>query len=321
MTNSTVDLSVVIVTWNAKKYIGACLSSIQEQSTCTSMETIVVDNHSSDGTPDMVRKDYPGVILIENDSNLGFARANNVGIRISRGKCLFLINPDVIVLPHCLERLAAHINREPSIGLAGPRMLAPNGSVQRSTMRFPTPWNSICRALALDRIFKGSKTFGGFLMSDFQHDRIVDVDILNGWFWAARREAVDRVGLLDETLFMYGDDLDWSYRFHECGYRVVFCADAEAIHYGGGTTAKAPTFFYIERQRANIQFWRKYYSPFQVGLYLGSILLNEVIRVVGYCVVFVFNKGSRNDASAKIRRSVALLAWFVGLRSNRTGLA
>jgi len=321
MAKTNVDISVIIVTWNAKKYIGDCLKSVQEQHTGLSMETIVVDNASTDGTPDLVRDEFPDVKLIENQKNLGFAKANNVGIRESTGRYLFLINPDVIVLPGCIKSLIAHLEHDTSIGLVGPRMLDADRIVRRSTMRFPTPWSAFCRALALDAIFQGSKTFGAYLMSDFKHDKTLDVDILNGWFWGTRRDALNRVGGLDEQLFMYGDDLDWSYRFHQAGYRRLYCADAEAIHFGGGTTAKAPIYFYIERQRADIQFWKKYHGRLAVTFYLLTVLINESIRVLGHSIVYVFNRSARPGEAYKVSRSWACIWWLLGIRSNETTTA
>lgn len=316
-----IDISFVVVTWNAKRYMRACLRSLQNESTGMSTEIIVVDNASSDGTCELIRSEFPEVTVIENDKNLGFARGNNVGLREAKGKYIFLINPDVIVLPGCIKTLIAHLSEDPSIGLVGPRMLDADRIARRSTMRFPMPWHSFCRALALDVIFKGSATFGGYLMSDFDHDRVMDVDILNGWFWATRRDAFNRVGGLDEQLFMYGDDLDWSYRFYKAGYRRLYCADAEAVHYGGGTTAKAPVYFYIERQRADIQYWRKYHGRGAVMFYLLMVLLNECVRVIGHGIRYLFKRSARSDASYKVRRSWACIGWLLGLRRNEIVVA
>ena len=310
-----IDLSIVIVTWNARDYTLQCLKSLQQQDSALSTETIVVDNASSDGTADMIRKDFPHVKLVENDCNHGFPKGSNVGIRLAKGKYIFLINPDVIVRPTCLGRMVRYMEQDPSIGLLGPRILAPDGAVQRSTMRFPTVWNSFCRALALDSLFKGSKTFGGFLMSDFAHDKAMDVDILNGCFWLVRREALNRVGLLDEQIFMYADDLDWCYRFHEAGLRVVFYPQAEAVHYGGGTTASAPTFYYIEKQRSNLQFWKKHHGRPAVFGYLLTVWLHEVVQVLGHGALYCFKGSARHDASLKVRRSLACLSWLSRSRS------
>jgi len=321
MESTPVEVSIVIVTWNAARYMVDCLKSLERQ-TALPTEIIVVDNASSDGTARLIRDRFPDVILVESDRNLGFAKANNVGIARSKGRFLFLVNPDVIVMPGCLNTLVNHMKSDPSVGLVGPGMLGPEDRiVRRSTMRFPTPWNALCRALALDSIFKRSRTFGGFMMNDFAHDRNADVEILNGWFWGVRRDAVEQVGVLDDQLFMYGDDLDWSYRFHRAGYRNLFCADAAAIHYGGGTTAKAPAYFYIERQRANIQFWQKYHDRSAVAFYVFTIWLHELVCILGYCGVFLCRKSARGKAAYKIGMSKACLLWLLGLRSNEKALA
>jgi GT2 family glycosyltransferase len=321
MVDTNIEISIVIVTWNAKKYMRDCLKSLEDQDTGVPTEIIVVDNASTDGTADLIRSEFPNVKLVENEKNLGFARGNNVGLRRSSGKYVFLINPDVIVLPGCLKSLIAQLDQDTSIGLVGPRMLDADRIVRRSTMRFPTPWNTFCRSFALHAIFRGSKTFGGYLMSDFKNDRTLDVDILNGWFWATTREALNRVGGLDEQLFMYGDDLDWSYRFYQAGYRRVYCADAAAVHYGGGTTAKSPVYFYIERQRADLQFWIKYHGRLAVTFYILMVLLNEWIRVIGHSIVFVFRKSARSDAAYKVKRSWACIWWLLGVRPNKPAIA
>jgi GT2 family glycosyltransferase len=317
--NNEVTLSIVIVTWNCKVYASDCVASIEGQRGDISMEVIVVDNASSDGTPEMIAEQFPKVRLIRSDRNLGFARGNNVGIPVTRGKYVCLINPDVRVGAGCLEKMVAYMEQEPSIGLLGPKMFGAEGKIGRSTMRFPTIWNSLCRALALDVVFKRSAIFGGFLMRDFKHNSIQDVDVLNGWFWMTRRDAMDQVGLLDERLFMYGDDLDWCRRFHLAGWRVVFYPDADAIHYGGGTTVKAPIPFYIALQRANLQYWEKHNGRLAMAGYFLVTCLHHLARIVGYSAVYATRRTRRSRAGYKVRRSLASLLWMTGLASSRLG--
>src|SRR5262249_29720323 len=201
-------LSIVVVTWNAKKYVWECLNSLLQLKELGSSEIIVVDNDSSDGTPELVKKSFPSINLIRNSCNLGFGKATNIGIKEATGEFICLINSDVVVPKGCIESMLRYMEQNQDIGLLGPQMLGPDGSVHRSTMRFPTCWRSFCHALVLDSLFKGSKLFSGFMMGHFGHDKTMDVDVLNGWFWMVRRAALSQVGLLDERFFIYGEDID-----------------------------------------------------------------------------------------------------------------
>ena len=305
-------LSIIIVTWNCKNYLRECLESIDKLRAQDDVEIVIVDNASSDGTPEMVRQSYPEILLVESKENLGFPRGNNVGIRRSSGQYLCLINPDVKVLDGCIQKMLSFMKNNPKVGLLGPRMLDAEGTAQRSYMGAPTLWNLLCRALALDTIFPKSKRFAGFLMHYFDLTKTAPVDILNGWFWMTKREALDQVGLMDESLFMYADDLDWSKRFRDAGWGVVFYADAEAIHYGGGTTARAPVRFSVEMQRANFQYWQKNYGRVSQLVYRAIIAFHQVVRIVGYSSLMLSGKW-REQAGFKLKRSYACLQWATGL--------
>jgi hypothetical protein len=308
-------VSFLIVSWNAKNYLRDCLQSIRDNCTVRS-EILVVDNASQDGSPELVRTQFPECRLVETGANLGFAQGNNIGIGLASGKYLFLVNSDVKILPSCVETMVQLMDAHPEIGLAGPQMLGADGvTVRRGTMRFPTLWNSFCRALALDAIFPHSPTFAGYLMGDFDHRSTRDVEILNGWFWVTRRDALDKVGGLDERFFMYGEDMDWSYRFHQAGWRNVFCAEAAAIHYGGASSAVAPARFYVEKQRANLQYWHKHHGQFAAFAYLCTVLLHEILRMVGYTAAYLFRSSTRKIAAAKIRRSLICVACLTKLRT------
>jgi GT2 family glycosyltransferase len=274
-----------------------------------------VDNASGDGTPEWVREHFPDCRLVETGANLGFAKGNNIGIALATGKYLFLVNSDVKVLPGCVENLLKLMEANPDIALAGPQMQGADGSIRRSTMRFPTLGNSLCRALALDSIFPGSRVFAGYLMGDFNHQRSREVEILNGWFWVVRRQALEQVGVLDEDFFMYGEDMDWCYRFRNAGWRNVFCAESAAVHYGGASSAFAPARFYVEKQRANVQYWKKHHGRFAAFAYLCTVLLQESLRTAGYAVAFLSRKSTRETAAAKIRRSVLCMACLTKLRT------
>lgn len=303
--------SAVIVTWNAWRYLSECLHSLQRQ--LHDLQVIVVDNASSDGTGDRLSREFPNVTFIQNSSNLGFAKANNLGIAATTGEYIFLINADVNVPQGCLAEMAHYMELHPDIGMLGPKMLGVDGRVRRSCMRFPTLWNSFCYAVALDQLFPACKPFDSFLMRAFQHDATADVDVLNGWFWVIRRQALDQVGPLDERFFIYGEDIDWCTRFHRAGWRVVFYPGAEAVHYGGASSANSPLRFYIELYRANLQYWKKYHGSFSSLIYCAITLVEQAVRLAAYAFIYLIRKSARATAAYKVRRSVACMAWLTGL--------
>jgi GT2 family glycosyltransferase len=307
---SAITASIIVVTWNAKRYVDECIRSLAKHSDPASTEIVIVDNASTDGTPELIEEVLPQAVLIRNSSNLGFACGANLGLARARGKYLLLVNSDVTVPPGCVAKLTAFMEEHPDTGMLGPQMLSPDGAVRRSTMRFPTLWNQFRRALAVDSVFK-SRWAGGFLMPDFAHDRTRDVDILNGWFWVVRREALQQVGPLDQQFFMYGEDMDWCQRFQKAGWRRVFHAEASALHYGGASSAAAPVRFHIEMQRASLQYWKKHHGRLARAAYYGTAILHELLRVAGYGMLLVFRPNSRPEAAYKIRRSCALLRWLL----------
>jgi GT2 family glycosyltransferase len=312
---SVTDLSIVIVSWNTKKYLEECLTSLRTINGNLCVETIVVDNSSSDGTPEMIRAQFPEVTLIETGANLGFAGGNNVGIQKATGNYVCLINSDVNVPADCLPKMHSYMEQNSTIGLLGPGMLYTDGRVHRSGMRFPTLWNLFLRALFLDSLFKRSRFFGGYLMKDFQFDRTTDIDVLNGWFWMARRDALNQAGLLDQRFFMYAEDVDWCKQFHLAGWRVVFYPEAKALHYGGASAANAPSRFNVEMQRANLQYWKKYHGRVSLLFYLLIGFLSYAIRAAGWGIVYLTRRSSRYRAEIEVQQYLKCLRWVFDSRT------
>ena len=311
-------LSIIIVTWNGKRYALECLESLRAPSPELSTEIIVVDNASTDGTPEAIRVQFPNIRLIENQANLGFARANNIGAALSRGKYVCLLNSDVVIPAGCLEKMVEFLEANPDIGMLGPKMLSPDGGIGPSVMRLPTVWNTLCCALGLHAIFPRSKLLGGFSMDGYAYDTIDDVEVLTGWFWMIPREALRQVGGLDERFFMYGEDIDWCHRFRNAGWRVVFYPDTEALHYGAASSGQAPARFYIEMRRANLQYFRKHHGTVGVLGYHVAIWIHELARIVGYSIVYCYKPRRRQEAVFKVGRSVSCLRWLAGGKSPGT---
>jgi hypothetical protein len=310
-----VDVSVIIVNRNTKKELYDCLKSIFEQSSNCSIEVIVVDNASQDDSQFMVKNEFPIITLIENSQNLGFARANNIGIKAASGRYVALVNSDVVVLKDCIEKLISSMDENSDVGIAGPKILNADNSLQPSCGRFPSLWNNFCQAVGLEIVFPMSSFFGDWTMKYWAHDSLRRVDVLNGCFWMVRRKALEEVGLLDERFFMYGEDLDWCRRFHDAGWDVCFYPDAQAIHYGGASSATAPIRFYLEMQRADLQYWEKHHGRLKQVCYGLIILLRHLIRVVLFAIIYLVHPQSRSRTRFKLRRSIACIQWLLRLRT------
>ena len=203
------------------------------------------------------------------------------------------------------------MKRNPDVGLLGPKMLSPDGGLGQSVNRLPTIWNFLCAALALHQIAPNSRRFGGYGMLGYRYDKTEDVEVLTGWFWVVPRRALEEVGGLDERFFMYGEDLDWSYRFHQHGWRVVYYSDAEALHYGAASSAKDPHRFYVEKVVANLQYFQKHHGRLGGLAFLLVTFFHELLRIAGYAAVYCANQAQRSVAAAKIRRGFSCLKWIL----------
>ena len=196
------------------------------------------------------------------------------------------------------------------VGVIGPQMLSITGNVRRSTMRFPTLWNTVCK-LAIDQLPWLSAFCRGQLMQDFDHSYPCDVEVLNGWFWMVRREALDDVGSLDPRFFMYGEDIDWCYRFREKGWRLYFIPAPKAIHYGGASANVAPERFFVEMQRADLQYWVKHYGLHSSSAYRCVVCIHHALRLLGHALLASIRKGDCAVHDVKAKRSWAAIRYLL----------
>lgn len=297
------DISVVIVGWNAKHYLELCLDSLEKDPPRRSMEVFVVDNASTDGSAEMIEAKYPWVKLIKSSENLGFSRGNNVAIRQCQGRYIALVNPDVIVFPGCLDALAEFLDANPKVGNVGPRVFNPDMSMQSTCRRFPSLWNNFCTASRLEALFKGSPFFAGEHMFYFPHDRTLAVDVIVGCFSFIRRETLDQVGLLDEGLFMYGDDVDWCRRARKAGWEIMFYPGARAIHDRGKTTAPYPVRFAVAQQRSVLHYWKKHHGFWGVLGIRSIMCLHHLVRYTVSALSGFIRSSSK--AQAEVRKQVS----------------
>jgi GT2 family glycosyltransferase len=311
-TRGTPMVSVVIVSWNAKRYLAQCLETLARSACTYKTEVLVVDNASTDGSPELVSEGFPTVRLIRNESNLGFSKANNMGIQQTSGKYVCLVNSDVRVLDQCITKLVDYMETHPKVGLAAPNMLGPDGNVGRSCRGFPSVWNMFCHAIALDSIFPNWRLVGGYALRYWSQDTNRPVDILGGWFLIVRRDALEQVGLLDEEFFFYGEDMDWCKRFHLQGWGVMLLADAASVHYGGGSSQQAPVEYYIQQQRADRQYWRKHHSKMEGAAYSCICVLHQLMRLLGHGLLIPISPRRKHHAYQAYLSWHCLLWLFSG---------
>lgn len=231
------DLSIIIVNTNEWHVLRPCLESVFRETHGCDFEVIVVDNASTDGTPEHLAREFPSVNVLRNTRNRGFAASNNDGIRNARGRFVLLLNPDTIVHDSAISRTVELLAQTPEAGLAGCLLRLKDGSIQQSLRSFPALWDVFVEATFLYLVFPRTRLFGRYYMSDFDYRERRRVDWLCGAFLLIRREVIDAVGLLDEQFFMYTEEVDYCYRARQEGFETWFFPDAVVTHLWGGMNA------------------------------------------------------------------------------------
>jgi N-acetylglucosaminyl-diphospho-decaprenol L-rhamnosyltransferase len=242
------SVSAVVVTLNAMPWIERCLESVR------GLETIVVDHGSADGTLDLMRKRFPDARVAEQE-NRGLGAGWNAGMRAASGRYFLILNADAWVVGDAVERLVAFADARPDAGLVGPRLLNPDGSLQRSVRAFPTPWRLATEYFFLRKLAPRSRALNAFYAGGFDHDEAREVDWVMGACMLVRREAVDAAGPLDEDFFLFAEETDWCYRLRQAGWRVWFCPDAEIVHVGAASHGGR---LFGENVRGHLRFLAKH---------------------------------------------------------------
>lgn len=305
------EVSVLIISWNTRDLLAACLESLRRSNPVCVREIIVVDNASADGSPEMVQHRFPEVRLICAGSNIGFAKGNNLAMRHAIGSIFALVNSDALVHPGCIETLATYLEQHPEVGLVGPRVIGGDGLLQRTCRHLPGIWNTLCRALALDRAFGGRGIFSGYEVSPARHEVLHETEVLSGCFCLARRSAVEQVGGLDEQFFFYGEDIDWCRRFRDAGWKMMFVPQATATHFGGGSTSKAPLRYSIEILKATLKYWRKYHGVAGQAVCHGLLVLHHGLRLLTRSAKRALGRGRSADSRYKLNEDIACLRWLL----------
>ncbi len=283
-------LSVIIVNYNVQHFLEQCLHSVCKASKNVSTEIFVVDNNSVDGSIAMVKQKFPEVQLIENKKNTGFSFANNQAMRIAKGEYILLLNPDTVVEEDTFEKVIAFMDTHPDAGGLGVKMLDGKGKFLPESKRgLPTPTVAFYKIFGLSRLFPRSKTFGKYHLGFLDKDKIHEVDILSGAFMLMRKSALDKVGLLDETFFMYGEDIDLSYRIILGGYKNYYFPETRIIHYKGESTKKSSVNYVFVFYKAMVIFAQKHFSQKNAKLFSFLIYFAIYLRA-GAAILIRFLK-------------------------------
>ena len=269
-------LSIVIVNYNVKHFLDQCLTSVRRAIEGIEADVWVVDNNSVDGSVRLVKEKFPEVRLIDNKDNVGFSRANNQAIHESKGEYVLLLNPDTIVEDDTFSKIIAFMDAHPEAGGLGVKMIDGKGNFLPESKRgLPTPDVAFYKIFGLSRFFPRSRIFGKYHLGYLDKDEINEVDILSGAFMFMRREALDKTGLLDEDFFMYGEDIDLSYRIIKAGYKNYYFPETRIIHYKGESTKKSSVNYVFVFYRAMAIFAGKHFS--QKNARMFSLLINMAI--------------------------------------------
>jgi len=307
-------LSIIIVNWNARKHVEACLRSIQRETKHIAREILVVDNASHDGSVHMIRAQFPEVILMENKENVGFARASNQAIKLSQSPYILLLNPDTLILKDALTKMAKFMDEHSHIGTLGCKVLTGEGILDlRCARRFPTLISELCEKTTLAVRFPGSRLFGSYLMSYWNHDSSREVDALSGACMMVRRELIENVGFLDEDFFMYGEDVDWCYRVKHAGWQVFYFSDAEIVHLGARSTSLVRDEMGVEALRSLNLFFRKHYGPAYAWAHRALIFALSLAKQLVFCSRMLVSKTAeeRERYTRKLCLHYQVLRWAI----------
>lgn len=271
-------LSIVIVNWNVRDLIRACLRSIDEHKGELDVEVIVVDSASADDSVALIAAEFPHVHLLAQSENVGLPRGNNIGIAHATGDYVLLLNPDTEIVGDALQQMIAYMEANPAVGLLGSQLLNPDGSHQSSRRRFPTVWTGIFESTWLQPLSPKS-ILRRYYVLDANDSQTVPVDWVSGAAMLTRHNVIEQVGGMDEAYFMYSEELDWCRRIKDVGWEIVYFADAKIVHHVGKSSEQAVTRRHINFNRAKLRYFRKFHGRGAYRVVRAVLLANYVAQI------------------------------------------
>ena len=303
--NNVPDMSIVLVGWNNKAYLGPCLDSLYDGKLKSSFDVVVVDNGSTDGSQEMLREQYPEVMIIQNEKNEGLGRASNQGIEATKGKYVLLLNNDTIVNGPSFDLMVKYMDENPKVGAVGGKLLNEDGSIQACYNNFSTLGEEFLIATRIGELINP----GYPAVTDSEEEKSVD------WLGSAclllRRKALDEVGLLDDSYFIYGDEADLQFRLKKAGWEVYYLPQATTIHFGGRSMDRWRRRKMV--YRGKMLFYKKNYGPLQTFLLRLMLAFLSTIKLVIWGVSYIFPT-KRDLAKKELRSNLDVVLLCVNLK-------
>lgn len=320
--DAAIELSIIIVNWNSQVYLKQCIASIVDAKCKSQYEIVVIDGGSFDGCGEMLQQFYPHVRFIQSDRNLGFAKANNVAFKASRGDLVLFLNPDTEVVGPAIDILRDQLEQLPKAGVIGCKLLNADGSVQTSCIQsFPTILNQLLNSEVLMALFPKSRLWGMKPLFSTSNEP-AEVEVLSGACMMIRRALFEQIGQFSEDYFMYAEDLDLCFKVRQAGYKNYYVPDATILHFGGGSTQQRPSNFAVVTMRGSIlRFLQKTRGPaYGVG-YQVSMLISSVGRILGLVVLLpvYLIRGRLASWKGSARKWSAIFVWSMGLKGSILG--
>jgi GT2 family glycosyltransferase len=315
-------LSISMVHHDGLTALRDCLRSLAASPPSVPYEIVLVDNVSTDGSVEMVAREFPAIKLLRNEQRQGFGVNQNRAIEASRGEYVLLLNDDTLVPPGALDALCSYLDTHPETAVVGPRLLNPDGTLQQSCYPFPSPFRCLYENLLLTAAFPNHPVFSD--LRRWPHDTEREVDFVVGAAMLVRRKVIEETGLLDPSFFMYFEEIDWELRMRKKGWRIALCPEAVITHLGGQSSEGMRDRQFVEFNRGKLRFLRKHYGLIGVLAQRVTIAVGVMLRLPIFLAMYLLRqvspRHSQNNASGYFVTWLRLLRWWSGLGPHQ-GLA
>jgi len=290
-------LSVCIVNWNTRELLASCLSSLELYLTDIEHEITVVDNGSRDGSPSMLRERFPGVRLIANTENVGFARATNQALRESKGRYLLLLNSDTRLIDVSLQDMFSFMDEHRDVGATGACLLNSDGTTQVYPTALPSLWQHVLQTIGLDRWSLGNHRTSRDLSTGPR-----EVERLKGACLMVRREIISEVGLLDKDLFLYSEENDWCLRIREAGWKVFYLPEVRVVHHGRASVNQVAEEMFLQLHKSKVAFYRKHHGAVKTFTLKCILFVGNWVRLTIAGVRYIIGGWHQATQGARVRK-------------------